>query len=935
MKKLFLVQVLIGCAVVAFGQAGKLKAVVYDSTTKTPLELATVTVFNQDSSLLTYQLCDKNGIASFDKLPLKKKLLISISYVGYNTYSSLLQLTGKDSLHVLLSLNTKDTSSVVVTAKIPVRMNGDTLEINPAAFKMKEHQVLEELLNQVPGMTVWADGSITVSGRKVQNVFVDGKPFAGSTDPRIATQNLPKSAIDKIQLYQEYDRENIGKQGQQQADSILSMNIKLKESAKKGYFGKGGAGLGTDNRFESDLVMQTYDKKSSLGIGGGYNNINKDIGSLDQMLQNNTYRTTNPDLYRVGRFGAGGINKNHSVGVSLTQNFVESNNSRQGNRLTANYNSNGGDSWVTNLRTQNRIIAGSEQLIKEEGQQNNMSNNHTIGINYIKNNTYNDNLNLSGTASFQDRNGISSLHTETADAQGSLQSTNDIFTRQTDRSDNQYLSLNFGKNDFDRPLMNMNLSTNMQRSNSSSERNVISVFKSMTVNNKDTSYNRRYLSNNQAFSARANLAYGGLRRLLFGRYNLGGIDLRLEQAFNYNQVNSNSRVSDFDSSAKNYTANKNLSNENNRGTISYVPALSVTKSFSKNRPSGYRSINLQAKLMEDIRSEKNISTIAWRNLNRAFSFFRYEAGLNFYSSNNKKYSYNTSLNYNKNFDYPSIDALYTIVDDINAYSITVGNPALKNRINHNLNLYGGFNTQNQQSPYAINANMNAGYNQSQNPVTDSVINAPSGKRTSYYINADKSQDLYVNYSMNISKRMKKNTLQLMYNGTFNSGNQPNYIDGIYNLSKSSRLSNQLSLRFSLTTILVVSIAERLEHNQVGQTVTKLNNFSNNSNTTNISVNLNYPKDVSFGSTLDHINNSSLDKPTILWNAFATCRIMKQQGELKLAAMDILKQYRNISNSVSAYGTSTNITNGLQQYFMLTFAYYPRRFGKRAGEARGE
>jgi hypothetical protein len=59
--------------------------------------------------------------------------------------------------------------------------------------------------------------------------------------------------------------------------------------------------------------------------------------------------------------------------------------------------------------------------------------------------------------------------------------------------------------------------------------------------------------------------------------------------------------------------------------------------------------------------------------------------------------------------------------------------------------------------------------------------------------------------------------------------------------------------------------------------------------------------------------------------------MKQQGELKFAAMDILKQYKNITNSVSAYGTSTNITNGLQQYFMLTFAYYPRKFGKKAME----
>ncbi len=920
---------------VAFGQAGKLKAVVYDSTTKTPLELATVTLFNQDSSLLNYQLSDRNGIVSFDKLSLKNKVLISISYVGYNTYSSVLQLTGKDSLHVLLSLNTKDTSSVVVTTKIPVRMNGDTLEINPSAFKLKEHQVVEELLNQVPGMTVWSDGSITVSGRKVQNVFVDGKPFAGSTDPRIATQNLPKSAIDKIQLYQEYDRANIGNQGQQQADSILSMNIKLKESAKKGYFGKGGAGYGTDDRFESDLVMQTYDKKSSLGFGGGYNNINKDIGSLESMMQNNTFRTINPDLSRVGRFGASGINKNHSVGISLTQNFSESNNSRQNNRLTVNYNKNGGDSWVTNLRTQNRIVAGSEQLIKEEGQQNNISNNHTIGVNYLKTNSYNDNMNLSGTASFQDRNGISSSHSATADAQGSPQSTNDIFTRQTDRSDNQYLNLNFGRNDFDQPLTNVNMSANMQRSHSSSERNVISVFKSMTVNNKDTSYNRRYLNNNETFSARANLTYGGFRRLLFGRYNLGGIDLRLEQAFNYSQTNGSSRVSDFDSSAKNYAVNNSLSNENTRRTISYVPALSVAKSFSKNRSSGYRSINLQAKFMEDIRSEKNASTIAWRNLDRSFHFFRYDAGLNFYSYTARKNNYNASINYSKNFDYPSIDALYTIVDDINAYNITVGNPALKNRVNHSLGMYTSYTTQNPQSPYAVNAYISGGYNRTQNPVTDSVINAPSGKRTSYFINADKSEDLYMNYSANISKRIKKNTLQLMYSGTFGSGNQPNYIDGIYNLSKSTRLSNLVSLRFSLGSVLVLSIAERLDHNKVAQTVSQLNNFSNSSNTTNISVNVNYPKDVSFGTTLDHVNNSSLDKPTILWNAFATCRIMKQQGELKLAAMDILKQYRNISNSVSAYGTSTSITNGLQQYFMLTFAYYPRKFGKRAGEAKGE
>jgi hypothetical protein len=55
--------------------------------------------------------------------------------------------------------------------------------------------------------------------------------------------------------------------------------------------------------------------------------------------------------------------------------------------------------------------------------------------------------------------------------------------------------------------------------------------------------------------------------------------------------------------------------------------------------------------------------------------------------------------------------------------------------------------------------------------------------------------------------------------------------------------------------------------------------------------------------------------------------MKQQGELKFSAMDLLKQYKNISNNVNTYGTSTRIKNGLQQFFLLTFSSYPRKFGK--------
>ena len=60
------------------------------------------------------------------------------------------------------------------------------------------------------------------------------------------------------------------------------------------------------------------------------------------------------------------------------------------------------------------------------------------------------------------------------------------------------------------------------------------------------------------------------------------------------------------------------------------------------------------------------------------------------------------------------------------------------------------------------------------------------------------------------------------------------------------------------------------------------------------------------SYLHQIDHSNLNKPTMLWSAFTTYRIMKGQGELKALAIDILKQYRNVSNTVNSYGTSTSV-----------------------------
>lgn len=48
-------------------------------------------------------------------------------------------------------------------------------------------------------MEVDAEGQITVNGKPVNKILVNGKPFFGD-DPTIATRNLTKEIVDKIQV---------------------------------------------------------------------------------------------------------------------------------------------------------------------------------------------------------------------------------------------------------------------------------------------------------------------------------------------------------------------------------------------------------------------------------------------------------------------------------------------------------------------------------------------------------------------------------------------------------------------------------------------------------------------------------------------------------------------------------------------------------------
>lgn len=185
--------------------SGSVRGVVRDTVHNYVLRSATASVYKAaDNSLLSYQITNNRGEFSFNNLPAGLLLKVEISFIGYSNAHQLFTIPADtgfvDLKQIALSPSENTLQEVVVTVP-PVSIKGDTLEFNASAFKLDSNAVVEDLLRKIPNITLWADGTITVNGREVKSFLVNGKQFFGD-DAKIATQNIPKNAVDKIQAYQ-------------------------------------------------------------------------------------------------------------------------------------------------------------------------------------------------------------------------------------------------------------------------------------------------------------------------------------------------------------------------------------------------------------------------------------------------------------------------------------------------------------------------------------------------------------------------------------------------------------------------------------------------------------------------------------------------------------------------------------------------------------
>jgi hypothetical protein len=936
--------------ILAQSGTGRLYGVVIDARADIFLESATIIIYKTDSTVLTFKITDKNGNYDISGIPLKGKYFLTASFTGYKDcripFTMDMAVKKIDSIF----LQTKTSDEIVVTSIVPIRMKGDTLEINPAAFKMTKDAVTEDLLNKVPGVVVWADGSITMNGKPVPKVLVDGKPFLGNGDHRIATQNLPKEIIDRIQVYTEVDMSsetNKTRMADSKApkDSVLTMDIKLKADKKTGRFGKYGFGFGTDSRYQVDAALQFYNKQSSVAVGGGGNNINADITGLNDLQKENTFRNNYSTYRSRSNFGRSGINRVIVPGIQFSHSLTKSDNERTSNRLTGGYDYSNNSGNALSQTYQERYLQDGDQLINSFSENKSQSEQHAVRMNYAKSMDYNKRFSLSANG-------------KTGNSTSQSTSSSIINTRQgipvSDRKGNAQIltdtksfdaGVGYTNYDNDNPLKAIDFNGTFSRSQNNSDRNESSLYNFYSATGTNTTnIIRHYTKSTGSTNFNANLSYNGLRRLLLGRFNFFGVDISAFQNFSYRKDDDINSVFDIDSSKKE-NANTNLTYTESASVLQYTPSLSLNKNFSKWSSSMWKNFSLRSTVRRQFIHDENASSRINRNISRDFSFTTVGVNANYSIQYTNSYRIFSSINYDNSNGYPSINQIAPVVDSLNLYTLYKGGHNLINSKNDNINWSINYFSTNPKKLTQVNAGINGSFNATVKPFVDSTvflrdtINIAgrdsaylNGRQLRYTINGNRRYTSYIGYNSSLSRKIKGNQWQLQYNGGISLGQSPSYIDAIYTVINSANITQMLRLNFYYKTILIAGVASNATLNNSRQTGYKNSNFKTTTITSEFNLTVNFTKYLSLANNFSYSKNNGIIKPVSIWNANATYRFLKsRQAELKFTATDILKQFSNVSYSANPDGVTSTVNNGLQQYFMIGLSYFPRKFGSGDGQ----
>lgn len=883
------VSISVSFSVIAQQAKLSIKGQVTDTIAKHGLDKALMMVIRyQDSALVAYTRSNAEGVFKPIQIP-KDTFFIIISHPQFSDQTYFLVPTPTDTAYtfgkIILPPKSVTLNEVLVIAnKEKVYYKGDTLMFNADSFKTGPNATVEDLLKKLPGVRVDNKGKITIEGKQVDQVLVDGDEFFG-TDPTMATRNLNANTVETVQVFEKKSENADSKD-----ETVKVMNLKLKEDSKKGYFGKLSAAGDYHPFYEGDLLLNRFRKSQKLSIFGLASNTPRqgfdwsDADKYGLSNENQWNYDEESDLWSNGSNGDEGIPQVLKAGFYFNDKFGKK------TKLNTNY--------TFDNRQMNTLRETFTQFFFNDTTYSTQQSNSSDRTNQ----SHRFNLRLTHKLDslteiiFSPKLAISS-GTNQSIQQDDFFSSDNTFTRQTyirNRSKNTVtdvggqinLNRNFKKKD---RFLNVNYNFNNVSDQANATLRTDYGFSNSSLN---TFLNQKRNQLNDKTDHSVGITYTEPLTLK--------IKAELGYDFSHNYQDNNRKT--LDSTAT------TLDLENPSQSNHFRNTRSVNRITSRfiYEVKKYR-VSIGTRLRQVDQSSFNVSTAQPLKLTVQ----------NILPLANMRYKFNqgTSLNFNYNTSaaLPDVRQLQPVTDNTDPNRIYQGNPLLKPSFNNNLRLefytYKGIS---EQSFFA-----NVSFNNTNNAITNTLVYDIDGRAISQPVNVNGNYNAsaFIGGGTPIFKRF----MNIYINLSGNLNNTINFINTERNITRNLQNRLEISL-YKQKEKFDAWLSGEYTYNRPSSSLSNNSNqpFSNYVVKANFSVKL--PKNFAIASDAVYTKNGQraegYNLSFVIWNASISKTFLKTENlVVSLLAYDILNQNINNNRTILDNRIIDTKTTIIRQYFL--------------------
>ena len=919
-----------------------LSGTVLDKEDNSPIMQATVQLLAlPDSTMASGNVTNTNGRFSLSVRP--GKYVLKVSYVGYLSYMKEYQLTASKPMvnagKIALASDAIMLKEAVVVAEAPqVTVSGDTLGYNASAYRTSEGAALEELVKKIPGAEVDDDGNVTLNGKSISKLLVDGKEFFGG-DVKTGLQNLPASMVERINAY-DRQSDNARITGIDDGEEEAVLDLTVKKGMNQGWVGNFDLGAGTEKRYSASGNINRFassrEKSSQFSLIGRTNNVGdrRFGGGGGPMWRRNNGLTASKELganYAVEteKFEFGGsvrynYRDNDAQSIGQVENFLPSGNSSFANSNSASRSKNqnlnahlrlewrpdsmttffmrGNLSWGDSESTSNSLSATFNSdpyaVVADPNMYLDFDSESNQELDKIR-------VNASDVASLSESNSLS--------ANGNMQLTRKL----NDSGRNVTLRLigSYSDSESDR------FSTNLTRYYSGDG---IPTFYEDTIRRYITTPTNNYtlgteISYSEPLADRVYLQFSYRFQYGYSESDNSTYNMPFGWVLSDGLPNQFSQHQSewFDPEQSKYAEYKKYNHD-------------ARVTFRVNRETWRLSagVAFRPQNTELTYKKGDVDTITTRSV---FNFspevdFRYQPQ----KQTQLRFSYRGRSND------PSMENLLPITDNSNPLNIRTGNPGLKPSFSHNMELR--FNTFNMDAQRGIFSHVNGSF--TQNAISNiRKYNETTGGWTTMPENINGNWRIFGMFGMNTALKNKKFSIDTFTSASFN--NNVGYVttgeirDAQKNTTTNFSLGERLGARFRndwLEVGLNGSINYTFEKDKLNpQNNQEPYTFSYGGN-----IQINAPWGTSISTNITNqarrgYSDANMNKNELLWNAQVAQSFLKGALTLSFEWNDILKEQSNITRSLTSSGRSVYTYNGVNSYGMIRAIYRFNIFGSK--EAR--